>query len=121
MTRTLYEYNKRHTNSLMDIFSSNTLMSFDVDAYKQGDVQQLQAHQVSAISIGNALGRIAIGLLSDLLVNRTGNPANRVYLLLLVCFLALGSQGLAATPDTVTDLKKLLGISTTTGLMYGTL
>lgn len=115
MTRTLYEYNKRHTNSLFELFS------LDADAFKQGDVQQLQAHQVSAISVGNALGRILIGLLSDLVVNRTGKSANRVYLLLLVSFLALASQGLAATPDTITDLKKLLTFSSTTGLMYGTL
>jgi hypothetical protein len=125
MTRTLYEYNKRHADSLVDIIASSQytskLMSFDVDAFAKGDVQQLQAHQVSAISVGNALGRIMIGLLSDLLVNRTGNPSNRVYLLLLVCFLALVSQGLAARPDTITDLKKLLGISSLTGLMYGTL
>jgi MFS family permease len=115
MTRTLYEYNKRHTNSLFELFT------LDADAFKQGDVQQLQAHQVSAISVGNALGRIFIGLLSDLVVNRTGKSANRVYLLLLVSFLALASQGLAATPDTITDLKKLLTFSSTTGLMYGTL
>jgi MFS family permease len=129
MTRTLYEYSKRHkelstnaTFSNLSLFSmSDPIMQYDVEAFNDGDVQQLQAHQVSAISIGNALGRILIGVLSDLLVNRTGNPAYRVYMLLLVCALALVSQGLAATPNVVTDLKKLLGISSVTGLMYGTL
>lgn len=123
MTRTLYEFGKQHKGaSATSLFSmDDSLMEFDVEAFKQGDVQQLQAHQVSAISVGNALGRITIGLLSDLLVNRSGNPTYRVYLLLLVCLLALVSQGLAATPNVITDLKKLLGISSVTGLMYGTL
>lgn len=123
MTRTLYEYSKHSVvPSLTPLVQlTNSVMAFDVEAFKKGDVQQLQAHQVSAISIGNALGRILIGLLSDLLVNRTGDPAHRVYLLLIVCSLALISQGLAATPNIVTDLKKLLGISSLTGLMYGTL
>ncbi|PWN32787.1 MFS general substrate transporter [Meira miltonrushii] len=99
MTRTLYEYNKR----------------------QKGDVQQLQAHQVSAISIGNALGRILMGLMSDLVVNRTGDARYRVFLLLVVCTLALLSQGAAAWPNIISDLKKLFGMSIVTGLMYGTL
>ena len=45
----------------------------------------------------------------------------RVYLLLLVCALALASQGAAAWPNVISDLKKLLSMSSTTGLMYGTL
>lgn len=128
MTRTLYEYSKSNGSASLDSLQhlstldySDTIMSFDLDAFKHGDVQQLQAHQVSAISISNWLGRLLIGVLSDLLVNRTGKPAYRVYLLLVVCALALLSQGFAATPNIVTDLKKLLGISSTTGLMYGTL
>jgi MFS family permease len=124
MTRTLYESSRHpkgdHLATSLDL-GKNSVLSFDVAAFGKGDVQELQAHQVSAISIGNALGRIVIGLLSDLLVNRTGNTAHRVYLLLVVCTLALISQGLAATPNVVTDLKKLLGISSITGLMYGTL
>ena len=122
MTRTLYEFTKHRGGSHAEVVDmSGMLMAMDVEAFKKGDVQQLQAHQVSAISLGNALGRIFIGLLSDLLVNKTGKPAYRVYLLLIVCSLALVSQGLAATPNVITDLKKLLGISSLTGLMYGTL
>ncbi|UZJ55249.1 hypothetical protein CBS101457_004569 [Exobasidium rhododendri] len=128
MTRTLYEYSKRHKELNATAFSSLSLFSLedsivnlDVHASSDGDVQQLQAHQVSAISIGNALGRIMIGILSDVLVNKTGRQAHRVCLLLLVCSLALISQGLAATPNVISDLKKLLGISSMTGLMYGTL
>lgn len=62
MTRTLYEFNKSHLS--MDT-SDTRLRSFvsamDVSAFREGDVQQLQNHQVSAISLGNAIGRILIG------------------------------------------------------------
>ncbi|KAK0535286.1 hypothetical protein OC834_001579 [Tilletia horrida] len=83
-------------------------------------VQQLQAHQVSAISLGNALGRIIIGLLSDVLVNYT-SPPMRVWLLTLVCLLAVSSQALAAMPNVITTVHRLLIVSSLTGLMYGTL
>ncbi|CAD6901141.1 unnamed protein product [Tilletia controversa] len=83
-------------------------------------VQQMQAHQVSAISLGNALGRILIGLLSDLLVNYT-SPPMRVWLLALVSLLAVSSQALAAMPDVITTVSRLLIVSSLTGLMYGTL
>lgn len=116
MTRTLYEYNKRQKGSLLDV-----VLAMDLSAMREGDVQQLQAHQVSAISIGNALGRILMGLMSDLVVNRTGDARYRVFLLLLVCTLALLSQGAAAWPNIISDLKKLFGMSIVTGLMYGTL
>jgi len=83
-------------------------------------VQQMQAHQVSAISLGNALGRILIGLLSDILVNYT-SPPMRVWLLTVVCLLALTSQTLAAMPNVITTVHRLLIVSSLTGLMYGTL
>lgn len=126
MTRTLYEYKRKDSDQEADDWTSllsgaAPVLSFDVTAFKAGDVQQLQAHQVSAISIGNALGRILMGLLSDVVVNKTGDSRFRVYLLLLVCALALASQGSAAWPNIISDLKKLLGMSTVTGLMYGTL
>lgn len=123
MTRTLYEFNNRRASlggSATDLLMSSFSV-WDVLAFGAGDVQQLQAHQVSAISIGNALGRIVIGLLSDVVVNRTGRTRNRVYLLLVVCALALGSQITAAWPNVIRDLKKLLAMSSVTGLMYGTL
>lgn len=85
------------------------------------DVQQLQAHQVSAISIGNASGRIIIGLLSDLLVRRTGEPRYRVWMLMLVCALALASQAIAAAPNVITTIDKLMAVSILTGLSYGSL
>lgn len=116
MTRTLYEYNKREKGSLLEV-----VLAMDLSAMREGDVQQLQAHQVSAISIGNALGRILMGLMSDLVVNQTGDARYRVFLLLLVCTLALLSQGAAAWPNIISDLKKLFGMSIVTGLMYGTL
>lgn len=117
MTRTLYEYNKKkNKGTLLEV-----VLALDLEAMRQGDVQQLQAHQVSAISIGNALGRILMGLMSDLVVNRTGDARNRVFLLLLVCLLGLISQGAAAWPNIISDLKKLFGMSIVTGLMYGTL
>jgi len=61
------------------------------------------------------------GLLSDLLVRRTGDASQRVWLLLLVCFLAVGSQAMAAAPDTINSVHRLLLVSAGTGLCYGTL
>lgn len=61
------------------------------------------------------------GLLSDLLVNRLGATRLRVWLLLPVCLLALGSQALAAAPNVITTVHRLLAVSALTGLMYGTL
>ncbi|KAK0546036.1 hypothetical protein OC846_005422 [Tilletia horrida] len=83
-------------------------------------VQQLQAHQVSAISLGNAAGRILIGLLSDVVVNYT-SPPMRVWLLTVVCMLALTSQTLAAIPNVITTVHRLIFVTSLTGLMYGTL
>lgn len=119
MTRTLYEHNKHADTGIASFVLP--YISLDAQAFRDGDVQQLQAHQVSAISVGNALGRILMGLCSDLVVNYSGHPRNRVYMLLLVCTLAIASQGLAAWPGIIRDLKKLFGMSAVTGLMYGTL
>ena len=59
------------------------------------------------------------GLLSDLLVNLTGSPKLRVWLLVPVCLLALSSQSLAALPETITNVSRLLGVSSLTGVSYG--
>ncbi|KIS71737.1 uncharacterized protein UMAG_10046 [Mycosarcoma maydis] len=87
----------------------------------KSSVQQLQAKQVSTISVCNFGGRIFIGLLSDLLVNKTGSASNRVWLLIVVTTLALASQLLAALPGAVTTVDHLFGVSALTGLAYGTL
>ncbi|WFD36718.1 hypothetical protein MCUN1_003605 [Malassezia cuniculi] len=88
---------------------------------KKDKLQQIQATQVSLISIGNASGRIIIGLLSDFIVSSTQDSSSRTILLILVALLALFSQVLAAWPDTITNVHRLLYVSGTTGLMYGTL
>ncbi|PWN48388.1 MFS general substrate transporter [Violaceomyces palustris] len=116
VTRTLWEYNQRKNK---DGRGSGDLSGLKLD--DKAKVQQLQAHQVSAISICNASGRIMIGLLSDYLVNKTGSPRYRVWLLLVVTTLALLSQTLAALPNTIETVKQLLLVSTLTGLAYGTL
>lgn len=145
ITRTLWEYN--HADKPVDAPSLLVRASSDVGgvahlaqsavvalvrsggslgleslgATDKRDVQQLQAHQVSAISIGNASGRIIIGLLSDLLVRRTGKPRYRVWMLMLVCALALASQAIAAAPNVITTVDKLMAVSILTGLSYGSL
>lgn len=84
-------------------------------------IQRIQTLQVSCISIGNASGRILIGALSDLVIRITGEPTHRTLFLLPVAFLAITSQCLAAWPNMVTDVHRLVYVSSLTGLMYGTL
>lgn len=71
-------------------------------------IQQEQAHQVSVISLGNAIGRVAFGFLSDLWVAYTGSARYRVWLLLPVTVLAFSSQFLLAMPHTIDTIHKLL-------------
>ncbi len=130
ITKTLWDFNHRDNPALVaadnaDLLARNAIPSTaEFSALKmsaKSSVQQLQAKQVSAISLCNFSGRIIIGLLSDLLVNKTGSAANRVWLLIVVTTLALASQILAALPGAVSTVGDLFGVSTLTGLAYGTL
>lgn len=130
ITKTLWDYNHRNDTMLL---AASLLSPRDnaqavpweqVDALKlsaKASVQQLQARQVSAISLCNASGRIIIGLLSDFLVNRTGSATKRVWLLIVVTTLAFASQLLAAKPGAIETVHDLLLVSMLTGLAYGTL
>ncbi|SPO20744.1 uncharacterized protein UTRI_00220 [Ustilago trichophora] len=133
ITKTLWDYNHRQQplwvaadNS--DLFllhrrrSTNSTVDFEsMKLTAKQNVQQLQAQQVSAISLCNFSGRIIIGLLSDFLVNKTCSAANRVWLLIVVTTLAFASQLLAAFPGAISTVDDLFAISTLTGLAYGTL
>lgn len=130
ITKTLWDYNHRNDTtllaaSLMSPRSHTQIASLEqLEALKlsaRASVQQLQARQVSAISLCNASGRIIIGLLSDFLVNRTGSATKRVWLLIVVTTLAFASQLLAAKPDAIETVHDLLFVSILTGLAYGTL
>ena len=112
ITNALWDYNRRMQHVFLGL---NALKR------KGNALQQVQATQVSLISIGNASGRIIIGFLSDFLVRVTEVPQSRSLLLLLVAFLALISQVVAAWPDLITDVNRLKYLSGLTGLMYGTL
>lgn len=69
ITRTLYEFNKSHDGKHHHhIPNSSPVIRFQAedefsDMFKdeKAEVQQLQAHQVSVISLGNASGRIVAG------------------------------------------------------------
>lgn len=133
ITKTLWDFNHRDNPALVAADNAHllgrdsnlgVLSATDFSALKMSaktSVQQLQAKQVSAISLCNFSGRIIIGLLSDLLVNRTGSAANRVWLLIVVTTLALASQILAALPGAISTVDDLFAVSTLTGLAYGTL
>ncbi|TKY90442.1 hypothetical protein EX895_000440 [Sporisorium graminicola] len=130
ITKTLWDYNHRDNPLLVAADNADLLLRrSDVTAFEfetlrrdaKAAVQHLQAQQVSAISLCNFSGRIIIGLLSDLLVNRTASAANRVWLLIVVTTLALASQLLAAFPGAVSTVDQLFAVSTLTGLAYGTL
>lgn len=133
ITKTLWDYNHRQqplwvAADNFDLFllhrrrSTNSTADFEsMKLTAKQNVQQLQAQQVSTISLCNFSGRIIIGLLSDLLVNKTSSAANRVWLLIVVTTLALASQLLAAFPGAISTVDDLFAISTLTGLAYGTL
>ncbi|EST09810.1 Major facilitator superfamily [Kalmanozyma brasiliensis GHG001] len=123
ITKTLWDFNHRD-NPVLVAASNAPLRRTAFEAMKlsaKSSVQQLQAKQVSAISLCNFSGRIIIGLLSDLLVNRTGTAADRVWLLIVVTTLALASQILAAYPGAIGTTDDLFAVSSLTGLAYGTL
>lgn len=115
ITTVLWDYNERMRHS------PHRHMAEAMRKSGKHAVQQSQAKQVSLISIGNAVGRLAIGAFSDFLVYWTQEPTVRTPLLLLVTLLALCSQLLAAVPGVVTTVKSLYGVSLATGLMYGSL
>ncbi|SPO19825.1 uncharacterized protein UTRI_00220_B [Ustilago trichophora] len=135
ITKTLWDYNHRQqplwvaadNSDLFPLLHRRTTYpnsTSDFESMKltaKQNVQQMQAQQVSAISLCNFSGRIMIGLLSDLLVNKTSSAANRVWLLIVVTTLALASQLLAAFPGAISTVDDLFAVSTLTGLAYGTL
>jgi len=82
--------------------------------YDEVIASRWQATQVSAISITNFMGRIAIGLTSDFAKNRLHFP--RSYCISLVAFLFIVSQVIAIATDDVKDLWKA---SLALGLAYG--
>lgn len=133
ITRTLWQYNRsgsitvdgaQGAVAVIPRASTTTLDSF-ADTLRKHDpnamIQQEQAHQVSAISVGNASGRIIVGFLSDVFVSHVASARLRVWLLLPVTILAFGSQFALALPNTIYDVKRLLGASFATGFMYGSL
>ncbi|KAL0071038.1 hypothetical protein AAF712_001596 [Marasmius tenuissimus] len=81
----------------------------------QVEIAKWQAAQVSTISFMNFSGRIFIGLFSDVVKARLGQP--RSYLLVLVSFFVLVSQLTASHIDKLVDLWKA---SALLGLGYGT-
>lgn len=127
ITRTLWKFNHSLPPPSNSTTSSPTTITETIAAVSVGllkadenaAIQQEQAHQVSAISIGNASGRVLIGFLSDLWVNYIGSTRQRVWLLLPVTLLAFSSQILFALPSTIDSVHRLLYASTLTGLMYG--
>mgnify|MGYP001035657106 CR=1 FL=1 len=128
ITQVLWTFNHQKHPKIQDALTSSWLNQVSglaalIKKEKKSEkiVQRIQALQVSSISLGNASGRIGIGVLSDVLVHITHDSSSRTYLLLVVAFLALASQVLAATPGVICNVDRLLIISGLTGLMYGTL
>lgn len=129
ITRTLYEFNHRvpgggngnhgghHHKGVREAVTNLALDLLKAD--ENAAIQQEQAHQVSAISIGNASGRVLVGFLSDLWVSYMGSTHQRVWLLLPVTLLAFSSQFLFALPSTIDSVDNLVYASALTGLMYG--
>ena len=74
---------------------------------------------LAVASVGNVLGRILIGLVSDYLVYVTQRASYRTLLLIPIVLLAIASQSLAAWPGVITTVHRLLFVSAMTGLMYG--
>lgn len=121
ITQTLWESNARKaTDSWVEAWVLAGAKKSRKHAEKLA-MQRIQSLQVSCISLGNASGRILIGLLSDFVVTRVREPTARTFFLLPVTIMAVLSQGLAAWPDAITNVHRLLLVSATTGLMYGTL
>ncbi|KAI3624080.1 hypothetical protein CBS14141_002508 [Malassezia furfur] len=114
ITRALWDYNVHDE-------AGDALLHVAKHQSEKLEIQRIQSLQVSCISLGNASGRFLIGLVSDYLVEHSKDPTFRTLLLLPVTLMAVVSQGLAAWPNTITNVHRLLLVSSTTGLMYGTL
>ncbi|WFD00298.1 hypothetical protein MYAM1_003046 [Malassezia yamatoensis] len=124
ITRALWEYQSRKSGeeSWLEawVFAGVQQSHKSIKAEKLAMIR-MQSLQVSCISLGNASGRILIGLISDFLVDRFQKPSYRAFFLVPVTLMAVLSQSLAAWPNTITDVYRLLWVSSTTGLMYGML
>ncbi|WFD20955.1 hypothetical protein MCAP1_003210 [Malassezia caprae] len=118
ITHVLYDY--AHTQS-KQAGALGQMLLFLIKGGKGHEIQRIQALQVSCISLGNALGRIVIGIISDMVVLRTQQPTYRTYLIIPVVVLATLSQGLFALPNVINSVEHLMLVSCLTGLMYGTL
>ncbi|KIY46796.1 MFS general substrate transporter [Fistulina hepatica ATCC 64428] len=93
---------------------SHALYVKEVPIYNDATATKWQATQVSTISVMNCLGRIIIGIISDLVKNRTPFPRSSLLVPISLCFLF--SQLLAAHTDAVEGLWKS---SAALGLAYG--
>lgn len=123
ITRTLWDYAETQQRAPLGGSRLLALAGVGADMLKHSGrkeaMQRVQAFQVSCISLGNAAGRILIGLVSDYLVYATQNASYRTFLLMPIVLLAIASQCLAAWPHVITTVHRLLFVSMTTGLMYG--
>ncbi|KIM42690.1 hypothetical protein M413DRAFT_70185 [Hebeloma cylindrosporum] len=93
---------------------SQALYAYKNPNYNEVEASGWQATQVSAISLMNFLGRIFIGLVSDLAKNKYDMP--RSYSLVLVSFFFFISQVVAANEDRI---ENLWVASTLLGLAHG--
>ena len=118
ITHVLYDYAHRQDKQANALTQMLLLL---IKGGKGHEIQRIQALQVSCISLGNALGRIVIGIFSDMVVLRTKQPTYRTYLIIPVVVLATISQGLFALPNVINSVEHLMLVSCLTGLMYGTL
>lgn len=118
ITHALYDFTKQQQKQANALTQA---LLFLIKGGQGHEIQRIQALQVSCISLGNALGRIVIGVVSDMVVFRTKQPAHRTYMILPVVILATLSQGLFALPNVINSVEHLLLVSCLTGLMYGTL
>lgn len=118
ITHVLYEYARQQRKQASALTQVLQLL---IKGGKEHEIQRIQALQVSCISLGNALGRIVIGVVSDMVVLRTKQPTYRTYLIVPVVVLATLSQGLFALPNVINSVEHLMLVSCLTGLMYGTL
>ncbi|KAL0958795.1 hypothetical protein HGRIS_014115 [Hohenbuehelia grisea] len=93
---------------------AHALADADGAPYDEKIIPQIQAKQVTAISVMNCLGRIAMGLTSDYAKNSFGAP--RSYCLVLASLLFLCSQ---VAIISINDLDKLWIGSIMLGFSYG--
>ncbi|EGN92319.1 hypothetical protein SERLA73DRAFT_191271 [Serpula lacrymans var. lacrymans S7.3] len=95
---------------------SQALYAEGSPSYDEVEASRWQAAQVSTISIGNFLGRVLIGLISDFTKGRLGLP--RSYCLFIVSTLFVISQIAAIN---VFDVAHLWRASALLGVAYGSL